>query len=209
MPEAPCLLVFEDLDSLIVPGVRSYFLTRSTGLQSNQGILMIGSTNHLDLLDPGIAKRPSRFDRKYLFPDPNKSQRQTYCEYWRHKLADNKDIEYPHELVGAIANITEGFSFAYIQEAFVASLLQIAREVEKDDDLTNGKKGGLDEYRLWRVMKYQVKMLREEMDAEAIEVSRDRESSSFSAGSGHERIPVFERASIPFGRDGHQRPIVV
>src|SRR6266480_5472516 len=60
--EAPCYLVFEDLDSLVTDRVRSYFLNEVDGLHSNDGILMVGSTNHLERLDPGIAKRPSRFD---------------------------------------------------------------------------------------------------------------------------------------------------
>ena len=214
--EAPCLLVFEDLDSLIVPGVRSYFLNQVDGLQLNQGILMIGSTNHLDLLDPGIAKRPSRFDRKYLFPDPNREQRQMYCAYWRAKLADNTDIEYPEKLVGAIANITEGFSFAYIQEAFVASLLQIAREVEDEEEVMGGKKDkDLDGYRLWRVMKKQVRILREEMDAERaervemMEMERERISSAFSTEIARRRGRALEMASVPFGKYGPQRPIQV
>lgn len=102
---APCFLVFEDLDSLVNGGVRSYFLNEVDGLESNEGILMLGSTNHrklsfssradqnqsqltgssliVELLDPGIAKRPSRFDRKYLYPLPNKAERVQYCEYWR------------------------------------------------------------------------------------------------------------------------------
>lgn len=42
---APCLLIFEDLDSLIVDEVRSYFLNEVDGLDSNDGILMIGSTS--------------------------------------------------------------------------------------------------------------------------------------------------------------------
>lgn len=58
---APCLLIFEDLDSLVHDDIRSYFLNEVDGLESNDGILMIGSTNHLDKLDPAIAKRPSRF----------------------------------------------------------------------------------------------------------------------------------------------------
>lgn len=52
---APCYLVFEDLDSIVSDQVRSYFLNEVDGLKSNDGIFMIGSTNHLDRLDPGIA----------------------------------------------------------------------------------------------------------------------------------------------------------
>ncbi|KAL2158705.1 hypothetical protein VTH06DRAFT_4187 [Thermothelomyces fergusii] len=124
---APCYLIFEDLDSLVTDAVRSYFLNEIDGLQNNDGIFMVGSTNHLDRLDPGISKRPSRFDRKYYFPDPDLGQREAYCRFWQRKLAGNEEIDFPDRLCGAIARITDGFSFAYMQEAFVAALVTIAR----------------------------------------------------------------------------------
>ena len=127
---APCYLIFEDLDSIVTDSVRSYFLNEVDGLESNDGILMIGSTNHLEKLDPGISKRPSRFDRKYLFPNPDEAQRVEYCKFWRKKLDGSEDVEFPEVLDGAIASITDGFSFAYMQEAFVASLLAIAGEAD-------------------------------------------------------------------------------
>lgn len=65
---APCYLVFEDLDSVVSDEVRSYFLNAVDGIAKNDGVFMVGSTNHLDRLDPGIAKRPSRFDRKQVPP---------------------------------------------------------------------------------------------------------------------------------------------
>lgn len=37
--------------------VRSYFLNEIDGLQSNDGIFIVGSTNHLERLDPGISVR--------------------------------------------------------------------------------------------------------------------------------------------------------
>lgn len=183
--EAPCYLVFEDLDSLVTDQVRSFFLNAVDGLSENSGILMVGSTNHLDRLDPGIAKRPSRFDRKYLFPDPNLPQRVRYCEYWQKKLSGNKDIEFPHEICTETAKITDKFSFAYIQEAFVSALMEIARENDdkrKDehddmDELTDAwdvldiqdgapvpvKTKDLDDYILWRKLKHQVELLRKEI----------------------------------------------
>ena len=132
--QMPCFLVFEDLDSIVSDNVRSYFLNEVDGLLNNDGILMVGSTNHLERLDPGISKRPSRFDRKYLFPDPDFDQRMQYCEFWRQKLADNEEIEFPVKLNKAIASITKGFSFAYMQEAFVAALLEIAKAGDDEDE---------------------------------------------------------------------------
>ncbi|KAL8716867.1 MAG: hypothetical protein Q9225_005839 [Loekoesia sp. 1 TL-2023] len=202
--QAPCLLVFEDLDSIITDNVRSYFLNEVDGLESNDGILMVGSTNHLESLDKGIRNRPSRFDRKYLFPEPGLEERIAYCELWRGKLGiedgdggkeNDSNVEFPQVLCKAIAGITGGFSFAYIQEAFVASLLAIAADQEEERDseeeeeiealepkyewegrwnevyvggvgrLVRDEDKDLDRYELWRQMKKQVKILRDELDA--------------------------------------------
>lgn len=61
---APCVVILEDLDSLINDGNRSFFLNQMDGLEGNDGLLVIGSTNHFDRLDPALSGRPSRFDRK-------------------------------------------------------------------------------------------------------------------------------------------------
>ena len=47
------------------------------GLGSNDGILVIGSTNDLDQLDFSVTKRPSRFDRKYHFGPPDETRLST------------------------------------------------------------------------------------------------------------------------------------
>ncbi|KAK3293808.1 P-loop containing nucleoside triphosphate hydrolase protein [Chaetomium fimeti] len=190
---APCYLIFEDLDSLVTDSVRSYFLNEMDGLRSNDGIFIVGSTNHIERLDPGIAKRPSRFDRKYYFPDPDRAQRVAYCRFWQRKLAGNRDIEFPDRLCGAIAGITDGFSFAYIQEAFVAALIVVARggsdggdggdgsegwsaagwESVEGDEIADGwvgiadedlDDGDLDDLVLWVEIKKQVAILREGME---------------------------------------------
>ena len=44
---APCLLVFEDLDSIVTDQVRSYFLNAVDGIQKNDGILMVSQPFHL------------------------------------------------------------------------------------------------------------------------------------------------------------------
>ncbi|KAJ4988873.1 ATPase [Stagonosporopsis vannaccii] len=130
---APCLLVFEDLDSLVNDNIRSYFLNEVDGLESNDGILMIGSTNHLDKLDPAISKRPSRFDRKYHFKIPGEEERRLYTKYWRKKLLKNETVDFPEELCGVISKLAEGFSFAYLKELFVMSLLALVRGFKGDD----------------------------------------------------------------------------
>ncbi|KID88647.1 proteasome-activating nucleotidase, partial [Metarhizium majus ARSEF 297] len=124
---APCLLVFEDLDSLVAGETRSYFLNEVDGLQSNEGILMVGSTNHLDKLDASITKRPSRFDRKFHFKLPGEPERVAYCRQWAGKCAGEAAVDFPDELCRVIAQLTAGFSFAYLRELFIASLLILGR----------------------------------------------------------------------------------
>jgi transitional endoplasmic reticulum ATPase len=122
--------------------------------------LLTASSSHLDRLDPGISKRPSRFDRKYLFPNPNHEQRVKYAKFWQAKLKDNKEVEFPDRVCEAVSSITDGFSFAYMQEAFVASLLALA---------VSGKEEGhhdtdLDKLPLWQQLKKQIKILRDELE---------------------------------------------
>ncbi|CAE6440785.1 unnamed protein product [Rhizoctonia solani] len=94
--EAPCLLILEDLDALINDENRSFFLNEIDGLANNDGLFIIGTTNHFERLDPGLSDRPSRFDRKYTFALPNRVE----------------------SLVEKVADLTTGFSFAYLKEAF-------------------------------------------------------------------------------------------
>ncbi|KAK4496434.1 hypothetical protein PRZ48_012414 [Zasmidium cellare] len=132
---APCMLIFEDLDSLVVDKVRSYFLNEVDGLENNDGILMIGSTNHLERLDPGIAKRPSRFDRKYHYKLPGERERLLYCDYWRKKLQKNSSVDFHEDISQVIAQLTEGFSFAYLKELFVQTLLAlVGGRADADDE---------------------------------------------------------------------------
>ena len=163
---SPCLLIFEDIDTIVTPRTRSYFFNEVDGLENNDGLFMVASTNHLDQLDPGLSSRPSRFDRKYLFLLPDLDERILYCEYWRKKLADKPSIQFPQKLCPAIAGITDDFSFAYLKEAFVATLLVIAGNRSEDADTTGGG-DDLDEYELWREIKNQVRLLRDEMQANA------------------------------------------
>ena len=64
-----------------------------------------------------------------------------YSESWRHKLKGNKNLVFPKELCPKMAEIVEDFSFACMKEAFVATLLVIARREDCDDDDDDDDKG--------------------------------------------------------------------
>lgn len=161
--EAPCLLVFEDLDSLVTDEVRSYFLNEVDGVRTNHGIMIIGSTNHLDRLDPGLSKRPSRVDRKFEFGRPDEDGRKRYVAHWRGELAEKGKVQLGEDFEGKVAGITEDFSFAYLQEALIAALLATGalNKTGESKDKTGAR--GLDEEVLWKEMQRQVQMLKDEM----------------------------------------------
>lgn len=158
----PCLLIFEDIDSLVTDSLRSYFLNEIDGLESNHGIMMVGSTNHLDKLDAGIAKRPSRFDRKYLFDMPDRDGRVKYAAYWRKKLESNRMVVFRESLCARIADATEGFSFAYMKEAFVAALLVIVVKKDKESASVIATNEASDDT-LWVELERQLHILSQDM----------------------------------------------
>lgn len=120
-----------------------------------------------------------------------------YCQYWRNKLKNKPAIRFPRKLCPAIAGMTQGFSFAYLKEAFVATLLTIARR--RSDFVARGggdddEDGDLDDYELWREMKKTVKALREDMGTRS-----KRTASGHVLGGDEVPTPQFQSlaSSIP------------
>ena len=128
--------------------------------------------------------------------DVLQDERVLYCEYWRKKLEKKQAIDFPEELCPAIADITGDFSFAYLQEAFVATLLDIARSDDSGSD-DEGEGDPLDKYVLWRVMKKQVQILREEMGGSKPSQGEacDSAESTALASAYEEMLPMMEKAA--------------
>jgi SpoVK/Ycf46/Vps4 family AAA+-type ATPase len=118
----PCLLVFEDLDSMLDDASRSIFLNELDGFETNAGIVVIATTNHAERLDPAIVDRPSRFDRKYQFDLPAAAERRAYIEVWNKEL--DRDLGVCESVTEKVVQLTEGFSFAYMKELFLSSMMQ-------------------------------------------------------------------------------------
>ncbi|MGH6868620.1 MAG: AAA family ATPase, partial [Methylocella sp.] len=83
---APCILFFDEIESLIprrgqVMGdqvterVVTQFLTAMDGIEELKGVLVLGSTNRPDLIDPAIL-RPGRFDFVIEIPKPDAQARE-------------------------------------------------------------------------------------------------------------------------------------
>ena len=127
---APCILVFEDLDSLINDGNRSIFLNEMDGFASNEGLLIIASSNHPGKIDEALLRRPSRFDRVFHIGLPELAERRVFCEKLlsreplAQKLSPELDVA---KLCDDVAQKTEGFTPAYLKEAFLSAALSGAQ----------------------------------------------------------------------------------
>ena len=118
----PCLLVLEDLDSLLNDKNRSFFLNELDGFETNTGVIVLATTNHADRLDPAIIDRPSRFDRKYHFELPALAERARYLSAWNDRV--EPDLRLDPGSMSAVVDATEGFSFAYLKELCLSAMMR-------------------------------------------------------------------------------------
>ena len=128
---APCILAFEDLDGLVHEDNRTVFLNELDGFQNNEGLLIIASSNHPGRIDEALLKRPSRFDRVFHIALPLRPERREFClrllarSSLQSRLAPDFDAQ---TLADTVADQTDGFTPAYLKEAFVSAALQRAQE---------------------------------------------------------------------------------
>lgn len=118
----PCVLVLEDLDSLVDDNTRSFFLNQLDGFEKNHGMIIIATTNYPEKIDSAIVDRPSRFDRKYHFDLPTLLERQRFLETWQQRLS--AETGWKADTVADSAESTEGFSFAYLKELVISTVMQ-------------------------------------------------------------------------------------
>lgn len=83
---APCIIFFDEIDALVPTRsagasdahvserVLSQFLAELDGIEELRGVLVLGATNRLDMLDPAVV-RPGRFDEVVEIPLPNQHDR--------------------------------------------------------------------------------------------------------------------------------------
>ncbi|MFN8741329.1 MAG: AAA family ATPase [Pirellula sp.] len=118
----PCVLILEDLDSLVTEENRSFFLNQLDGFEQNHGLIVLATTNHPDRIDAAIIDRPSRFDRKYHFNLPSFKERLEYLRSWQERLAS--ETGWSSEDLERISKACEGFSFAYLKELVISSVMK-------------------------------------------------------------------------------------
>ena len=118
----PCIVVLEDLDSMIDDKNRAFLLNELDGFKSNTGVVVLATTNHPEKLDSAILDRPSRFDRKYYFELPAEAERLAYIGKWNEEL--QPELRVSKCAAVEVVRKTQNFSFAYLKELFVSSMVQ-------------------------------------------------------------------------------------
>ncbi len=118
----PCVLVLEDLDSLVTNDNRSFFLNQLDGFEQNHGMILLATTNHPDRIDSAIIDRPSRFDRKYHFNLPTTRDRHAYLSVWQQRLG--AETGWKPEEIETVVSGTQGFSFAYLKELIISAVMK-------------------------------------------------------------------------------------
>jgi AAA+ superfamily predicted ATPase len=123
---APCVLCFEDVDSLIGEGAHlSQFLNLLDGLEPIEGILVVATTNRPERIDPAIARRPSRFDRVFAIAPPDRALRARY-------LTSALGASIGAETVARLAGRTDGYSVAFLKELVIQARLAALTRGERD-----------------------------------------------------------------------------
>lgn len=137
---APCILVLEDVETLVSGSTRSFMLNQLDGIEPNDGILVIATANDVTKLDAAILQRPSRFDAKYTFQLPDRSLRRQFAAKWLTNKVGEDRIVYDADTVAdlealleTIVQLTEGWSFAFLKEMFMSYLLSMAAAAVKTE----------------------------------------------------------------------------
>ncbi|MBS3777839.1 MAG: CDC48 family AAA ATPase [Candidatus Thermoplasmatota archaeon] len=117
---APSIVFLDELDAIaprrgaysgshVTESVVNQLLTSVDGLESMEGVVIIGATNRPDIIDSSLL-RPGRFDRLIMTPSPDKNARKEIFKIHTKNMPLDTDIS-----LDELANETDGFSGADIE----------------------------------------------------------------------------------------------
>jgi len=151
---APCILFFDELDSIARARgggggdaggagdrVINQILTEMDGIEKKKNVFIIGATNRPDILDPAIT-RPGRLDQKIYIPVPDLESRVAVLRATLRNSPIAPDVD-----LLAIADATPGYSGADLSEickraAKFAIRESIAQAVRKEMEKEQEKEAG-------------------------------------------------------------------
>ncbi len=142
---SPCIIFFDELDSIsqrrgsetagsgVTERMISQMLTELDGLEILNGVVVIGATNRLDVIDDALL-RPGRFDKVIEIPVPDIDSRKQIIEiHVKKKPLDTRSLT-----IGKILELTVGFTGAEIEglinSASVIALRDFLKEHSKNKE---------------------------------------------------------------------------
>src|SRR5207253_1537109 len=104
-------------------------LVEMDGFESNDGVILIASTNRPDVLDPALL-RPGRFDRRVVVSRPDVRGREGILKVHTRKIPLGEDVD-----ISIIARGTPGFSGADLENLVNEAALNAARYSKKSIEM--------------------------------------------------------------------------
>ena len=141
---APCIIFIDEIDAVgrhrgagLGGGhdereqTLNQLLVEMDGFESNDGVILLASTNRPDVLDPALL-RPGRFDRRIVVPRPDVKGREGIL-----KVHTRKTPLAPDVTLDTIARGTPGFSGADLANLVNEAALLAARQNKERLDLAD------------------------------------------------------------------------
>jgi len=138
---APCIIFFDEIDALIPTRsagssdshvserIMSQFLAEFDGIDELRGVLVLGATNRLDMLDTAVL-RPGRFDDIVEMMMPDQADREAIFAVHLRQKPMAKEIQ-----TVTLAGKTEGFSgadiAAVVRKAAMTAVRRAVKTLEK------------------------------------------------------------------------------
>ena len=148
---SPCIIFFDELDAIaqrrgseiggsgVTERMISQMLTELDGLEILNGVVVIGATNRVDIIDEALL-RPGRFDKVIEIPFPDVDSRKQIIQIHLKK----KPIDSDSLSVDKILELTVGFTGAEIEglinSAAVMALRDFLKEHAKNTEQNNRSK---------------------------------------------------------------------
>jgi len=146
---APCIIFFDEIDALtpvrsgsssdshVTERVLSQFLAEFDGIEELKGVMVLGATNRLDILDPAVT-RQGRFDEIVEIPMPNDHDRREIFAVHMAGKPFASGVDLPE-----LARTTEGFTGAEIASVVKKAALRAVRRAVEAGRIGPGEVGKL------------------------------------------------------------------
>jgi len=138
---APTIVFLDELDSIapmrgtdtgshVTDSVVNQLLTSIDGLESMEGVVVIGATNRPDIIDQGLL-RPGRFDRLVMIHAPDKKARLEIFKIHTKNMPLDKNVD-----LNELAEKTENYSGADIEALCREAAMLAIRQDDKAKKVT-------------------------------------------------------------------------